>query len=327
MLATNRNLKIALFGVITAIAGSWMTHRYLLLRHHFTTAEQAYTTAQCQNAIASYQTVLDRGFPIDLHDWQLQAQVKQGECQDFQQLSAASDSNPLLAYNDFISRYPNSALVSFVREQNEMLWQEVDLANLAQTELCDRVDELQNNQLIAQSDTNLPLFYEACGQSYSQAEQHSQAAAIYQRFLDNYSQHEKIEAVKAAWAKSVVLETKATGAGTIERPALSGYTNDGSTVIEIRNDSPEEIRLVFSGPQPRYEEIEPCTDCETFVGQEPEGCPDRGPLQRYVLKPGQYDVVVKSMSGRTVRPFTGTWQLDPNAVYSNCFFIVQQPQS
>jgi hypothetical protein len=166
MLATNRNLKIALLGVLSAIAGSWISHRYLLLRHHFTAAEQAYQAAQCQEAIASYQ---------------------------------------------------------------------------------------------------------------------------------------------------------------IERPGLSGYPNDGSTVVEIRNDSPEEIRLVFSGPQPRYEEIEPCTDCETFVGQDPEGCPDRGPIQRYVLKPGQYDVVVKSISGRVVRPFTGTWQLDPNAVYSNCFFIVQQP--
>ncbi|MFP4006438.1 MAG: hypothetical protein ACLFV6_00320 [Spirulinaceae cyanobacterium] len=163
MVVIDRNLKIALLGVLCAIAGSWISHRYLLLRHHFTAAEKAYTTAQCQDAIASYQAVLNQGLIVDFHDWQLQAQVKQGECRDFQQLSAAPNSTTLLAYTDFINHYPNSALVPFVRKQNETLWQETDLANLAQIELCDRLDELQNHQLIAQSDTNLPLFYAACG--------------------------------------------------------------------------------------------------------------------------------------------------------------------
>jgi len=220
MLVIDRNLKIALFSVLCAIAGSWISHRYLWLRHHFTTAEEAYQAAQCQEAIANYQAVLNQGLIIDFHDWQLQAQVKQGECRDFQQLSSAPNSTTLLAYTDFVSRYPDSALVPFVREQNETLWQEADLANLAPIELCDRVNELETNRLIAQRDTNLPLFYKACGQSYTAAAQHSEAAAIYQRFLDNYNQHEKAEAVKAAWAESVVLETKATDSVGCVREAV-----------------------------------------------------------------------------------------------------------
>jgi tetratricopeptide (TPR) repeat protein len=327
MSATARNVKIVLFGVLPAIAAGWMAQRYLALREAFSQAQQAYEAAQCEVAIAHYQTVRDRGLPVDFHDWQLEAEVKQVECQDFQALSLGNsgvETATLLAYNDFLNRYPDTALAAPLHQQNEALWQQAGVANLAKPDVCDRAEELQQNQLIAQNDTNLPLFYLACGQSYANAEQHPQAIAIYQRFLDNYSQHEKVEEVKAAWAKSMVLEAKDTGAGTIERPGLSGYTNDGTTVVEIRNDSPEKMRLVFSGPQPRYEEIEPCSDCETFFGQGPQGCPSKGPVGRYVLKPGQYDVVVKSISAQSVRPFTGTWQLDRNAIYNSCFFIVQQ---
>ncbi|MEC4802630.1 MAG: hypothetical protein SAJ12_02510 [Jaaginema sp. PMC 1079.18] len=142
-----KNVKFAVLGIVGAIAASYTAYHYLAVRRLFTAAEQAYETAQCQDAIANYQAVLNQSLPFDPQDWQLQARVKRGE-----------------------------------------------------------------------------------------------------------------------------------------------------------------------------------KDCETFYNQQPEGCPAKGPVQRYTLKPGQYDVVVKSVTQKTVRPFAGTWQLNSNAIYSSCFFIVPQEQ-
>jgi hypothetical protein len=46
---------------------------------------------------------------------------------------------------------------------------------------------------------------------------------------------------------------------------------------------------------------------------------------RYTLKSGEYDVVVKSRGDKFVRPFKGTWSMNSGWTYSNCFYIVTNP--
>lgn len=49
------------------------------------------------------------------------------------------------------------------------------------------------------------------------------------------------------------------------------------------------------------------------------------PIGQYTLKPGQYDVVVKSTGNQRVHPFKGSWSIDNGTTYSNCFYIVTNP--
>jgi hypothetical protein len=50
--------------------------------------------------------------------------------------------------------------------------------------------------------------------------------------------------------------------------------------------------------------------------------PAQGPIGRYTLPPGDYDVVVEAISGGDVTPFSGRWSLGSGSEYHNCFFIV-----
>ncbi|NET49013.1 MAG: hypothetical protein F6K09_09870, partial [Merismopedia sp. SIO2A8] len=106
---------------------------------------------------------------------------------------------------------------------------------------------------------------------------------------------------------------------------LSGYTGDESTVVIIRNDSPEAMRIVLSGTDPQFQDLAPCEDCQSFVESSPTGCPEKGPEARFVLTPGNYNVLVRSIGDRAVTPFTGTWQLGQGSEYYSCFYIVQSP--
>lgn len=93
----------------------------------------------------------------------------------------------------------------------------------------------------------------------------------------------------------------------------------------IQNDSPEKMQIIFSGPQPRFEELAPCADCQTYTTSNiPEFCPEQGPVGTYTLEPGTYEVVVKSVGGVSVTPFTGTWTLQDGSEYFNCFYIQQE---
>ncbi|MBE9124987.1 MULTISPECIES: tetratricopeptide repeat protein [unclassified Coleofasciculus] len=115
-----------------------------------------------------------------------------------------------------------------------------------------------------------------CGKSVRNSNDHTNAIEMYERFLEDYPQHQLASAVELTLAQSMVAEAKAQGAGKIERPGRSGLTVSGTTVVEIRNDSPEDMRIVFSGSEPRFEELARCADCQKYVGQPPESCPNNG---------------------------------------------------
>jgi len=304
--------------------------QHFLLRRAYHKGYQAYAAANCQAAIADFDWVINNGERfVDFNDYVARSRAQKAECRAFQEVveeqKTGTPEAVLVAYEQFVSRYPRGALEQPIRQKTARLFEQAGIEALAQPSACERIDKLVANQLIPNPDQNSPSFYKACGQMYARSNDHTNAVKIYERFLDNYPQHQLTPEVKLALAQSMVAEAKAQGAGKIERPGVSGWTVSGTTVVEIRNDSPEDMRIVFSGSEPRFEELERCEDCQKYMGTGPELCPAKGPVGRYTLKPGQYDLVVKSISDGGVRPFTGTWVLDGGTEYNSCFFIVQQP--
>jgi Tetratricopeptide repeat len=301
--------------------------QYFVDRHHYNQGIQAYEAANCTDAIASFDRVITANPGSNDDDLITTAKVKKAECQAFQkgmtQGQAGKGAAALLAYLQLAHQYPQTGLMQATQQRTAQLFQKPGITALATPKVCDQMGTLTKHNLLPQPTTNLPGFYQACGQVYADRKQFPQAIAMFETFLDEYPNHPKAEAVKRSYTKVMVDDVRAKGAGTIERPGFSGTRGDGTTAVVIRNDSPEKMRIVFSGPTPRLEELAPCTECKAFVGEGPKGCPSKGPVGTYVLEPGQYDVVVKSISDRGVRPFTGVWGLDSGSEYNSCFFVVQ----
>lgn len=187
---------------------------------------------------------------------------------------------------------------------------------------CQESNSLQNNSVIANRSDFIPSLYYRCGQVYEDDEDWTDAITMYENFLADYPNHSLASDVEAALAAAIVARAKATGAGEIPPPERSGTTGSGLTEVIIQNDSPQPLRIVFSGPQARVEELGACSSCTTYTGIGPLYCPEEGPIGRYTLKPGEYEVVVESTSDRGVTPFRGDWTLNDGEEYYNCFFIV-----
>jgi tetratricopeptide (TPR) repeat protein len=323
-----RNWSAGLVLTMAIAAGGIFIYQSVSDRTAYEQGEAAYQAADCSTAVKQFERFIGRDRLIDTNDLVARAKAKRAECQAFQTIVAQQkQSNPaakLIAAANFVSNYPDSRFVKQVQQQIPTLFEQVQPTEIAQPTVCDRLKVLQQQNLIPQPNRNLPLLYHACGQAYVDAGNYAGAIALYERFLQDYPQHELIPEVKSALAKTMVKEAQALNPGRIAQPSQISGATTGVTLLKIRNDSPRKIRIVLSGDQPRFEEIEPCEECPIY-STPPDSCPEKGIIKEFTVQAGEYEVVVKAADDSSIRPFIGEWKLADSAAYGSCFYITQQP--
>jgi uncharacterized membrane protein YhaH (DUF805 family)/tetratricopeptide (TPR) repeat protein len=203
------------------------------------------------------------------------------------------------------------------------LAKQAEQALIANSAACGSVESFQNETALADRAELLPRLYYRCGQDYDKKKSYSQAVAMYEAFVKNYPDHSLAGAVNTALARALVNAARAAGAGEISPPQRSGSTGSGETRVVIQNDSPQSLRIVFSGPKSMIVELAACSSCTTYMIQ-PFSCPEKGPIGRYNLPAGKYDVLVESISDSGVTPYTGDWTLVGGDEYYSCFYILQR---
>lgn len=213
-------------------------------------------------------------------------------------------------YKALLTDYPAHSLAA-----------EAERSLIANPFSCEETEALKNS-VIAQRNDFMPTLYYQCGRTSEKNADWVNAIAAYEKFLAEYPNHALATDVETALARSIVTQSQANSAGEIPAPERSGTTGSQLTEVVIQNDSPERLRIVFSGPEARVEELEACPTCMKYTGTGPLYCPELGPIGRYTLMPGQYDVVVQAISDSGVTPWTGKWDLSTGDEYSQCFYIV-----
>lgn len=234
----------------------------------------------------------------------------------------------VIALGDVARKYAEGPLAAPAFSRGQTLVDETAPADLRSASLCQSLDMLAQQQLIRRPGEQIPPLLHACGEGYEQIGEFSLALSFYERFRAEYPGHPLGEAVQVAFVRATLGEAEQLGAGALPAPQAVGASGSagGSVIVLIRNDSSERLSLVFNGPEVRVETLEPCADCSDFSGAEPSACPSRGPVGRYELAPGTYDVVVKASGNRGVTPFRGSWTLEQSQEYASCFYLVTTRQ-
>jgi hypothetical protein len=184
---------------------------------------------------------------------------------------------------------------------------------------------LQSDEILAQNShraDSLPEIYLSCGKHYSEEGDVSNARWVYEDFLAKYPDHPMAAQVNQTLALLLIEDAKASGSGNIERPDSIGSAPEGIARVVIQNDSPHQLKLVFSGPDTRIETLAACETCVDFSTLGPMYCPELGPIATYDLTPGTYEVLVEAADEGSVIPFTGSWELQGGNEFYSCFFVV-----
>ena len=187
---------------------------------------------------------------------------------------------------------------------------------------CGILEDIETLEISSERQESLPEIYLTCGSNYQNDGDLTGAAAVYEAFLEKYPDHASAEEVSRVLAELLVANAKASGSGTIQRPDSSGWAPSGVARVVIQNDSPHQLKLVFSGPDSRIEILPACEACVDFSTISPMYCPELGPIATYELTPGTYEVLVEASDEGGVNPFTGTWELQGGNEFYSCFFVV-----
>ena len=315
----------ALIAVLIVVA-IYSGVRYFINQNSYEKAHAAYERIDCKTALPQYESVMNGWHIFDFGGYVGLSQQEHAACQAYlaavDKQESGDPSGSILSYSDFIYNYGGSPLTSDVRNRIRYIIGQTNVETLANEAFCDQTDYLEQNGLFPDVDNTLPPLLYQCGHTYYDSQNYSRAAEVYEQFLMLYPNHSLGPEVEDGLARSIVAGAKGSGAGTIPAPDLSGSSGSGSTVVVIRNDSPNRLRIAFSGTEGRVEELSACSSCTNYTSIGPIFCPEQGPIGRYTLTPGQYDVVVQSISDTSVTPWTGTWTLASGDEYSSCFFLV-----
>lgn len=286
----------------------------------------AMEAGDCETAVSIFQEVSSNFFATE-ESIKTPAKNHISTCNQFTELVAQQNSGDvsgaLVGYDSLLAVSSGSPLRATIESQAQTVFT-ADPTQLATPATCPNLDNYLKRNWIPNLDTNLPTFYQACGQVYTSVGDYTNAVDMYQRFLTGYPSHPAYENIEQALAKAAVAEARAAGAGEIPAPQSIGGTGTGTAVVVIQNDSREQLSLIFSGPEARFETLEPCLECQDYTGSGPENCPELGQIGRYEMPPGTYEVVVKSISDSGVIPFTGSWELSSGEEYYSCFFLVTE---
>jgi hypothetical protein len=278
----------------------------------------AYLAGDCTTAISKYDSLTGE-------DIEATVAPELEQCQFFQSAKTQHEvGNHAAALDGYLAAASvNSGFDSTLSPELDRLFTEATPDQLVSEELCSDITSISGNVRLAAINANAADLYAECGDFLSGLERYDEAVNAYDLFLAQYPDHERAGDVETAMADALLRSAKAAGAGEIERPQVSGTTGTGNTRVVIQNDSPESMRIIFTGPETRIEELAACPECETFGLVGPAFCPEKGPVGTYDLPPGTYEVLVESTSDSGTTPFTGTWELAAGDEYYSCFYVTE----
>jgi hypothetical protein len=281
----------------------------------------AYMAADCASAVGPLRDAAEGDWDDDLA---AKAEAELQECEAFLaagDMTTQGEPGPaLLAFSEFLTKYPSGPMVPAAVAGGQRASQGPP-DGVGTAAVCEELDRLEAQGLVSPPDDVLPPLLRTCGRTFETAGDFASALAMLDRFRREYPNHELVVEVDADFVRVTLAEADATGSGELQNPEAIGPSGEAGDLVsvEIHNDSSEEMTIVFRGPEVRVETLPACTECDVLRVE--ATCSEAAPIGRYVLDPGDYDVLVKASSGSDVQPYRGTWTLEPGQGYADCFYI------
>lgn len=281
----------------------------------------AYSKGKCDIVTADGQWLIDNQVILDEDYDTSSIPGLLDNCKDFlENVENVNSSDPLTSAESiarFISDHPKDALSDIAMDKIKALATVNGYENMASLATCTLFRE---DEAFADRSTDPELLY-SCGKTFAGASKRSEAIELLDLFIESYPEDPHNQDAVNILADLLISSAQAEGAGSLPAPDIAGNTDKGTTEYEVQNDTPYSLRVVFSGPEKRIVTIPPCPDCKEYTIS-PMSCPDEGPLETVALLPGNYSLLVETVSTEGVTPYTGSFELEDGTRYSSCYYVI-----
>ncbi len=282
--------------------------------------EKAYTGGKCADVAVDGKWVVDHMSSLDngpdISSTQNHLDVCEEYVDEVESISGGSPLNAAKSIIGFINAYVDDPLVDFAKDKFKALVTVNGYEKIASPEVCEVFP-----QIYAEWNLKNPDYLFSCGNAFAKAYQTTNAIDLLNTFSETYPTDPRYQQVVDTLADLLISNAQAQGAGALPEPDASGKAKKGTSEYEVRNDAPYQLRLVFSGPEKKIVTIPACSTCPEYLIQ-PTSCPDEGPLDTIILKPGDYSLLVETVTSEGVTPYTGSFTMKDGTQYSSCFYVV-----
>lgn len=174
----------------------------------------------------------------------------------------------------------------------------------------------------------LPGALYGCGLAELGAGRYSSAIEHLTTFITGYPRDSRVAKARQKRIAAEVAEVGSGATGDLAPLERTGSGPSGTATVEVVNDSPYPLEILYSGPVAEQLTIPACPTCTVrsslpllsryFGGPTCGG--DGVPSRTLRLRPGSYQVVVRTSAGGGPRPYSGSWKLAGGARYDNCYY-------
>ena len=188
----------------------------------------------------------------------------------------------------------------------------------------DMIDALIDNDLVvSKAQAARPTALYDCAVSEHRAGQEANAIADLNAFSKKYPDNPLIGKARTLLIDAEVAQFLSGAHDRLDLPFRAGSAVAGRSVIEIENDEPNRIELLFSGPVSKSVVIEACRSCHKYdKAHKPSSCTGTGPDIFISLDPGKYLTVLHAPNDPNIRVAAGTWDLANSQKYFECYFLI-----
>ncbi|MFB8773825.1 hypothetical protein [Streptomyces broussonetiae] len=165
----------------------------------------------------------------------------------------------------------------------------------------------------------------ACGVDQYEDGDFADAQSTMNQFVKANKNHRNAERAKKIAIAAEVAQT-VPEAGKRLPTTASG----GSISVTVKNDSPDEIRVLYTGPVTGSLTLKACGDCQAYSlastitpGFQPCSDGKNYPQKTISLPPGTTYFVHKPVGDSLASPASDTADLDPGYIYTECAYTTQ----
>ncbi|MET0496297.1 MAG: hypothetical protein ABW000_24485 [Actinoplanes sp.] len=167
-----------------------------------------------------------------------------------------------------------------------------------------------------------------CGLSEFDGARYSEAIEHLNKFIADYPKDSRVAKARQKRIAAEVAQVRAGATGDLAPLERTGNGPAGTATVKVVNDSPYPLEILYSGPVADQLTIAACATCTVrsspsiydryFGGSTCGG--DGVPSRTLRLRPGSYQVVVRTSTSDGPRPYSGSWKLAGGSRYDNCYY-------
>ncbi|RBM04531.1 hypothetical protein [Streptomyces sp. PT12] len=165
-----------------------------------------------------------------------------------------------------------------------------------------------------------------CGVAHYDAERYGQARDALERLVDGYPDDGRASVAEDLLIAVEIREVNEGRTGELPEPTPVGTAPRGAVTVEVVNDSPEALEILWTGPETGTATLDACADCTTRgeldgVFGQACGTDAERPAKTLTLAPGAYELVIRTTTGAFLSPHSGAWHLSAGTAYEDCYAL------